>query len=256
MLERQQVYITQATVDTWPEAYDKLCHGGFAIVNNFTSLMGRNHRPDMEQRDYIRHAAEADKQVVFEAVYLDDHSTSVKPHYDKDHVDARRQLKDNTKKVYMDYKAKYAPQQADIIAGMFEGGGAGNSANWKLNWNTLIGGTNYQHPHTDTGRVGTYSSLDVFPFVALHGFGLDPFSLWLLPEPFDLRYGFLHTFEAHQLLLMRGDFVHAGVPSPIPRGHMEFFPLHGAGWTRRPAYWARKGYQQVAFPWQHPTEES
>ncbi len=123
----------------------------------------------------------------------------------------------------------FTPQQADILAGMFEGGAAGNSANWKLNWNTLIGGTNYQHPHTDTGRVGTYNSLDVFPFVALHGFGLDSFTLWLLPEPVNLRYGFLHTFEAHQLLLMRGDFVHAGVPSTIPRGHMEFFPLHGAG---------------------------
>ena len=36
-------------------------------------------------------------------------------------------------------------------------------------------------------------------------------------------------------------------------GFLSFFPLHGAGWTRRPAYWAHKGYQQVAFPWQHPT---
>jgi hypothetical protein len=53
------------------------------------------------------------------------------------------------------------------------------------------------------------------------------------------------------MLLMRGDFVHAGVPSQIPRGHMEFFPLSGAGWTSRPAYWARKGYQQAAYPWQH-----
>ena len=167
-------------------------------------------------------------------------------------MDARRQLKDSTKKGYIDYKAKYAGQQADILAGMFEGHAA-NSAHWKLNWNTLVGGINYQHPHTDTGRVGTYHNLDVFPFVALHGFGLDPFSLWLLPEPFDLRYGFLHTFESHQMLLMRGDFVHAGVPSLIPRGHMEFFPLAGAGWTSRPAYWARKGYQQVAYPWQHPT---
>ena len=107
---------------------------------------------------------------------MDDQSTSVKSHYDKDHVAARRQLKDNTKKVYMDYKAKYAPQQADIIAGMFEGGGAGNSANWKLNWNTLIGGTNYQHPHTDTGRVGTYSSLDVFH--------LSPYMVSVLADPF------------------------------------------------------------------------
>ena len=251
--ERKQVFIQQALVDTWAEAHDKLCKVGFAIVNNFPALLGSNHRPDMDQRDYIRHAADADKQTVFEAAILDDQSSSVKPHYDKDHVDARRQLKDSSKKVYLDYKAKYAPQLVDIIEGIFGGGIAGYSANWKLNWTTVIGGTNYQHPHTDTARIGSYNNLDVFPFVALHGFGLDPFSLWLLPEPFELRYGFLHTFEAHQMLLMRGDFLHAGIPSTIPRGHMEFFPLHGAGWTRRPAYWARKNYQQVSFLWQHPT---
>ena len=115
-------YNRRLSTRAWAEAYDKLCHVGFAIVNNFTALLGSNHRPDMEQRDYIRNAAEADKQIVFEAVYLDDQSSSVKPHYDKYHVDARRQLKDSSKKVYLDYKAKYAPQQADIIAGMFEGG--------------------------------------------------------------------------------------------------------------------------------------
>ncbi len=105
MRERKHLYIQQALVDTWAEAHDKLCHVGFAIVNNFTALLGSNHRPDMEQRDYIRHAAEADKQIVFEAAYMDDQSSSVKPHYEKDHVDARRQLKDSSKKVYLDYKS-------------------------------------------------------------------------------------------------------------------------------------------------------
>ena len=98
MRERKQVYIQQALVDTWAEGYDKLCQVGFAIVNNFPALMGCNHRPDMDQRDYIRHAADADKQTVFEAAILDDQSSSVKPHYDKDHVNARRQLKDSNKK--------------------------------------------------------------------------------------------------------------------------------------------------------------
>jgi hypothetical protein len=249
---RKNEYLKRATVDTWADGHMKLCNGGFAIVNNWTTLLSPNNLPDTEQREYIRNVPEGEKHIVFEGVYLDDQSSSVTPHYHKDHVDARRQLKDSMKKGFMDYKAKYVGQQADILKGMFQGEAA-NSANWKLNWNTLIGGINYQHPHTDTGRVGTYHNLDVFPFVALHGFGIDPFSLWLLPEPFGLRYGFLHTFESHQMLLMRGDFVHAGVPSQIPRGHMEFFPLSGAGWTSRPAYWARKGYQQAAYPWQHPT---
>ncbi len=174
-------------------------------MNNWTTLLSRNNLPDTEQRDYIRNVPEGEKQIVFEGVYLDDQSSSVTPHYHKDHVDARRQLKDSTKKGCMYYKAKYAGQRVDILQGMFHGNAA-NSANWKLNWNTLIGGINYQHPHTDTGRVGTYHNLDVFPLVGLHGLGLDPFSLWLLPQPFDLRYGFLHTFESHQMLLMRGRF--------------------------------------------------
>jgi hypothetical protein len=55
------------------------------------------------------------------------------------------------KKGFMDYKAKYAGQQADILKGMFHGD-AVNSASWKLNWNTLIGGINYQHPHGHRAR--------------------------------------------------------------------------------------------------------
>ena len=252
MRERKDMYIKSVTVNTVQEVYAKLCTGGIAIMNNMKTLFGPNHQPDREQRDYIRHAPESEKQIVFEGVVLDDLSSSVIPHYHKDHVDARRQLKDTNKKAYLDYKAKYAGQQVDIIEAMFDGA-AGMSGNWKLNWNALVGGINYQHPHTDAGRVGSFQNLEVFPFVALHGFGLDPFSLWLLPDPFELKYGFLHTFEAHQIVFMRGDVVHAGVPSPVPRGHMEFFPLHGAGWTRRPAYWTRKGHQQVTYPWQHPT---
>ena len=52
---------------------------------------------------------------------------------------------------------------------------------------------------------------------------------------------------------MRGDFVHAGVPSPIPRGHMEFFPLFSAGWTRRNPYWTRPSAGDETFPWQQPS---
>ena len=124
-------------------------------MNNFTALLGSNHRPDMEQRDYILHATEAEKVIVHEAALLNDQASSIEPHYDKDHVEGRRQLKENKTKQFLEYKAKYAPQLADIVAAMFEGQPAANSNNWKLNWNTLCGGTNYQHPHTDTGRVGS-----------------------------------------------------------------------------------------------------
>ncbi len=92
----------------------------------------------------------------------------------------------------------------------------------------------HQHPHCDQGRVGTYQDLDIFPFDALHGFGVNPFSLWILPP--GLEYGFMHTFAADQIVFIRGDCVYAGVPSPVPRGHYEFFPLLSAGWTRRNPY--------------------
>jgi hypothetical protein len=46
------------------------------------------------------------------------------------------------------------------------------------------------------------------------------------------KYGFLHAFAPDQIVFLRGDFVHAGVPSAVPRGHMKFFPLPEAGWTR------------------------
>ena len=65
--------------------------------------------------------------------------------------------------------------------GMFEGK-AGLSSNWKLGGTSLINGTGYQHPHADAGRPESFKGLKIFPFVTLHGFGVDPFSLWLFPE--------------------------------------------------------------------------
>jgi hypothetical protein len=70
-------------------------------------------------------------------------------------------------------------------SGMFEGK-AGNSSNWKLGHTNRMSGTGYQHPHADAGRPESFKGLNVFPFVTLHGFGVDSFSLWLFPEPFRL----------------------------------------------------------------------
>ena len=102
--------------------------------------------------------------------------------------------------------------------------------NWKAKQTVLKGGANYQHPHSDNAIVNSYANLEVFPFVCIHGFGVDEFSLWLLPNPLQRHYGFEHKFGAKNMLLMRGDFVHAGCPGTNPRAHLEFFPREGAGW--------------------------
>jgi hypothetical protein len=147
------------------------------------------------------------------------------------------------------------PRVVQHVPGMFTGP-AGVAANWKMGSTTLINGVGYQHPHCDAGRPESYKGMKIFPFVTIHGFGIDAFSMWLLPEPFSnaSKYGFLHTFAPHQMLLMRGDFVHAGVPSPVPRGHMKFFPSAEAGWNQESSFWHRKGAENVTFLWQgsHP----
>jgi hypothetical protein len=141
------------------------------------------------------------------------------------------------------------------VPGMFHGK-AGLASNWKMGFTSLINGTGYQHPHCDTGRPDSYKGLKIFPFVTIHGFGLNEFTMWLLPDPFSNngKYGFLHTFKASQMLFMRGDFVHAGVPSTSPRGHMKFFPVNDAGWKRESTFWNRKEWETVTFMWQgyHP----
>jgi hypothetical protein len=73
--------------------------------------------------------------------------------------------------------------------GMFNGA-AGIAANWTIGTTTIIGGINYQHPHSDCGVVESFAKLKNFPFVCLHGFGIDPYSLWLLPDALNNKYGF------------------------------------------------------------------
>jgi hypothetical protein len=122
---------------------------------------------------------------------------------------------------------KFRPQLECILKGMYGDSPAGDVNNWNANLNSIVGGVCHQHPHCDHGRVGTYQDLGIYPFGALHGYGLTPFSLWILPP--GVEYGFMHTFAADQIVFLRGDCVHAGVPSPVPRCHYEFFPRLSAG---------------------------
>ena len=128
--------------------------------------------------------------------------------------------------------------------------------NWKATHTVLTGGTNHQHPHCDNAIVNTYANLDVFPFVCIHGFGVSEFGLWLHPSPLARQYGFYHTFAANNMLIMRGDFVHAGGPgSTNTRAHLEFFPREAAGWTRKRSFWNMKNINKIhpTFLWQQPT---
>ena len=147
------------------------------------------------------------------------------------------------------------PSVVRHVEGLFPStSSAGVFTNWKAKQTVVVGGTNIQHPHYDNGIVNSYAHLDVFPFVGIHGFGVDEFTLWLLPNPLARHYGFRHTFGAKNLLLMRGDFVHGGTPSKNPRGHIEFFPSEAAGWTRKKSFWNMKGNKiHPTFLWQKPT---
>ncbi len=63
--------------------------------------------------------------------------------------------------------------------------------------------------------------------------------MWLLPAHKKREYGFPFRFPKYAMLFMRGDFLHAGAYSQLPRAHMEFWPKFAAGWTRsRNPYWA------------------
>ncbi len=129
-------------------------------------------------------------------------------------------------------------------------------ANWKATHTVLTGGTNHQHAHCDNAIVNTYANLDVFPFVCIHGFGVSEFGMWLHPSPLARQYGCYHTFAANNMLIMRGDFVHAGGPgSANTRGHLDFFPREAAGWTRKRSFWNMKNVNKIhpTFPWQQPT---
>ncbi len=88
------------------------------------------------------------------------------------------------------------PQVVKHVPGMFTGK-AGIATNWKIGYTSLINGTGYQHPHADAGRPDSYKGLKIFPFVTLHGFGIDEFSVWLFPDSYSNtnKCGFLHKFH-------------------------------------------------------------
>ena len=118
---------------------------------------------------------------------------------------------------------------------------AADPHNWNMTQNIVLGGVNHQHPHCDQAKAGAFLNEPIFPFVAIHGFGVHDFEVWLLPAKKKQReYGFLAHLDKKSILFMRGDFVHAGSILQESRSHLEFFPLQSAGWPHQNPYWGNQ----------------
>jgi hypothetical protein len=133
----------------------------------------------------------------------------------------------------------------------------------------LWGGEHYQHVHADQAWPFEHEGERTFPFVASLGFGVHPQKMWLLPKSARGKneYGILLTLPPTALLLMRGDFVHAGGAQLFPRCHMKFYPRLEAGRVKQgdDNYWLLPNFKkdiseettlqnaEHVFLWQHYT---
>ena len=151
---------------------------------------------------------------------------------------------------YKAYQKQYKGQADDIIRGMFPAKGKRNKPNpaaeprnWVVEQNIVVGGVDHQHPHCDQGKAGSYQNDVIFPFVAVHGFGVNEFQMWILPQKLKREYGFLYNFPQNAILFMRGDFIHAGACLQAARGHIHFFPDPAAGWDDDNPYWSKGRFE-------------
>ena len=168
--------------------------------------------------------------------------------------------------------AKYDYQMRLILENIFEKKDKGpkkNPDNWIAKMTNICGGEEYQHAHADQAWPMELEGEQVFPFVASHGFGVHHQEMWLLTKSARgrIEYGILHTLPPSALLLMRGDFVHAGGAWWEPRCHMKFFPRTEAGLIRErdDHYWLLPKFKtdiseetddtnvEHVFLWQHYT---
>jgi hypothetical protein len=80
--------------------------------------------------------------------------------------------RDNGKRKSPDNEDSRKPRVMKQVPGMFSGD-AGIAANWKMGMTSLVNGIGYQHPHSDAGQPDSYKNMSIFPFVTIHGFGID-----------------------------------------------------------------------------------
>ena len=150
---------------------------------------------------------------------------------------------------------KYDYQMRLILENIFDKKdkrGKKDPKNWTCKMNNLVGGDMYQHAHADQAWPFELEGERTFPFVATHGFGVNPFEMWLLPKSARGKqdYGILHLFPRTALLLMRVDFVHAGGALWYPRCHMKFYPRVDAGLVKKrdDNYWLLPNFKSNLAP--------
>jgi hypothetical protein len=271
------------------QAYRKLYEDGVVIVDDFFD--GPSEDTDGYQKDYPKALfkctpsqatyvtkAGVSRDVVYDAVIR----SAVTAGYDS--VFGKQDHKTKTKEVTgpvvrqqlrackanHEEMKKYHFQMDLLLKSMFPNGKKNNKAdpaNWMCKMTNMVGGLEYQHPHADQGWGLDYDGEETFPFVATHAFGVNPFQMWLLTKGKRGKndYGFLHTMKPSALLLMRGDFIHAGGILWFPRCHMKFYPRLRAGLVKGQTcnYWHRPTFQcdidaprtdsdeEKSFLWQH-----
>ena len=263
--------IQEATCNNLGEVRDTMEKLGYAIIKDFTNVCDdRNalnpetynvftegNAPTAEQAVFHETPADFGKpppilQTIFEGVVINNARIDyklAKPVAAPQGKQARSVMKYGTQS-YNRYQEKYKGQAEDMIKGIFakplkkkKKNPAADPKNWIVEQNVVVGGVDHQHPHCDQGKAGCYKDDSIFPFVAVHGFGINEFQMWLLPAKQKREYGFLYQFPKNAILFMRGDFIHAGACLQQARAHIHFFPKTKAGWDDDHPYWGSNNFK-------------
>jgi hypothetical protein len=274
---RVELELEEATAINGPDVLAKLKTLGFAIIKDydqvrvdgtyvFESLFAEENKPTREQAFFydntfntpggVPSAKKPQLETIFEGVRINAKNWDFKgvaSPVDESFGKQQRMVMKNGLSGHKAYNAKYSGQMEDIIKKLFASkkadrnkyNPAADPQNWNMTQNIVIGGVNHQHPHCDQGKAGAFLNESVFPFVAIHGFGIHDFEVWLLPAKKKQReYGFLAKLDKKSILFMRGDFIHAGSHLQESRSHLEFFPLHSAGWPHPNPYWGPTRFEK------------
>jgi hypothetical protein len=223
----------EATANNLGEVLQKMEKLGYAIIKDYTAvcddkktmdaktycIFGEGNAPTPEQTLFHETPPAIGKgpplmQTIFEGVIINQGRIdykAAKPVTAAPGQQARAVMKYGTPGCNR-YQDKCKGQAEDIIKGIFaqdlkkhKKNPAEDPKNWIIEQNVVVGGVDHQHPHCDLGKAGCYHNERIFPFVAVHGFGVNEFQMWLLPSKQKRECGFLYQFPKNAILFMRGD---------------------------------------------------
>ena len=210
--------ILEATAQNMIEVFQKVRKLGYAVIKDFNQLRDLNmlntyslfqekNVPTLAQANFYKTANQASgatkpaMETIFEGVRVNHGHMiilPVKPTVPRKGTKLRSVMTYGTKQ-YKAYQKLCKGQADDIIRGMFQNHKKKNGTNpaaeptfWHTEHNIVVGGQDHQHSHSDQGKIGCFANDSVFPFVVTHGFGINEFQMWLLPNKKKRDYGFLY----------------------------------------------------------------